>query len=227
MYVPNFVPEPLEVPGNVTLLSWKERVAFVKRVIGAHFASVLLIGGLSLVLRPDVSPLWAWAAAIGALLLLDIVRIVRRGRPDEAGLSIAFSPVAVGTLAVAVGASTRAGWPMWSLAVAPAMLNAYAWIADRDFSFVGANLLAGIVTLVTVSSICLAYDSVHGQAAGAVLMSLGYLSYLIYDLASLQSRRRASETGGAVVDLYRDVFNVFGYALRVIAHWRRHRIWSS
>ncbi len=30
----------------------------------------------------------------------------------------------------------------------------------------------------------------------------------------------------AVTDFYRDVFNVFGYVIRVARHWRKHRIWS-
>jgi hypothetical protein len=51
--------------------------------------------------------------------------------------------------------------------------------------------------------------------------------YFAYDLASLMSRRRRGEEAAAVVDLYRDVFNVFGYVPRVIAHWHRHRIWQD
>jgi hypothetical protein len=48
----------------------------------------------------------------------------------------------------------------------------------------------------------------------------------VYDNASLLARRRLGEELGAVVDLYRDVLNVFGWVVRVLAHWRKHRIWN-
>ena len=53
-----------------------------------------------------------------------------------------------------------------------------------------------------------------------------FVIYWVYDLASLLARRRQGEELAAVVDLYRDVFNFFGYAVRMIKHWQKHKIWT-
>ena len=47
MYVPNYIPPPLEVPRNVTQEKYLIRVRFIRRVSVLHLASVLLLGGLS------------------------------------------------------------------------------------------------------------------------------------------------------------------------------------
>lgn len=226
MYVPNFIPEPLEVPGNITVLPWRERVGFVRRVIVAHLLSMVGIGALSYIQLPDVAPWRAWCFALATLVLLDIIRIARRGRTDEAVLSTTFFPLAAFALAYAVGTSERAGWPVWAIPVGPTMMFLYALVAGRDFSFVGGILLASIGTLLAVSTVCLSFEAARNQAPWALAFSLGYLVYFVYDLASLQSRRRPNEVGGAVVDLHRDVLNFVSYVPRVVSHWRRHRIWS-
>jgi FtsH-binding integral membrane protein len=61
----------------------------------------------------------------------------------------------------------------------------------------------------------------------ACLINVVYLSYLVYDLAALLTRRRLGEEVGAVLDLYRDVLNMFSYPIRVWKHWRTHKIWSA
>jgi len=64
--------------------------------------------------------------------------------------------------------------------------------------------------------------------AGAVfwgcVWGVGYLFFLVYDLASLQQRRRLGEEALAAADLYRDALNVLSYPFRVIDHWRGFRI---
>ena len=67
-----------------------------------------------------------------------------------------------------------------------------------------------------------------GKVEGAQALSWNaiYLTFYVYDLASLLARRRIGEEWAAVVDLYRDVLNVFGWIVRVFAHWRKHKIWN-
>lgn len=47
MYVPNYVPEPLEVPANVTLDRYPVRLAFIRRVTLLHAASLCLVAGIA------------------------------------------------------------------------------------------------------------------------------------------------------------------------------------
>ena len=62
------------------------------------------------------------------------------------------------------------------------------------------------------------------RSTQALLWNAVGLFYLVYDLASLLSRRKSDESWASVVDLYRDVFNFLGYFPRVMIHWNRHRI---
>ncbi|HCD99673.1 MAG TPA: hypothetical protein DER07_01365, partial [Armatimonadetes bacterium] len=64
--------------------------------------------------------------------------------------------------------------------------------------------------------------SLWGLAANAA-----YLFFLVYDLAAVLTRRLPKEEWGAVVDLYRDALNFLTYSVRVVRHWRKHRIWSA
>ena len=230
MYVPNYVPEPLEVPGNVTLERYPVRLAFIRRVTLLHAASLCLVAGIAWLpaRTPRPMPLIAVLAVLAAtMLLLDFVRVRLRGRPKEAFWSVALAPAVAIATGIAARVAVLDGYPVWSALVGPAFALAYTLLCGRDYSFVGCGLLALIGSSVTLAGLAVQTHMGHRAAAWALGFNAAYLVYFVYDLASLMSRRRRGEEMAAVVDLYRDVFNVFGYVPRVVRHWNEHRIWQD
>ncbi len=91
----------------------------------------------------------------------------------------------------------------------------------------GCGLLCLIVSSAIVAALADAANFSSSHAAFALGSNAVFVTYLLYDMASLLARRRVGEEFAAVVDLYRDVFNFFGYAVRMVKHWRKHRIWTN
>jgi FtsH-binding integral membrane protein len=227
VYVPNYIPEPLEVPGNVTQEPYPRRLAFLRRVGALHLLSILVIAVIATLPVPDVeiSMLGVWLAA--ALLGLSLLRIAIRGSRNEGLLSSAILPVVLGLAGVLIKQLWDVGIPAWSAGVGVAAAVAYAMLCGRDYSFVGQFMLALIASSVLLAGVIVALGMSREAGAIALGWNAVFLFYYVYDLASLQARRRLGEELGAVVDLYRDVLNVFGYVFRVIHHWHKHRIWSA
>ena len=229
MYVPNFVPEPLEVPQNVTAAPYRQRIRFIRGTLNWHAASVGLavITGWFYRSVPDgnrIPVLAVLSVLVALLLLLDGWRIRTRGSSLEARWSrfaLPFITVLVGMLF-----ADLPQFPGWALAVGCLSVTLYANCSGRDFSFPAA-FLAGFFGSAAVIAFL---DIRYGVPARTTAIALGtnflFLFYLVYDLASLQARRHTNEKVAAAVDLYRDVFNIFGYVPRVISHWRKHRIWD-
>lgn len=230
MYVPNYVPEPLEVPANVTLDPYPVRLAFIRRVTVLHAASLCLVSALAWLPMREVLhfPLAVALGVLGGLLLLlDIVRVRLRGRFQEAKLSVFLATPMLLAVGFAARTAVLEGYPVWAMLVGPTFALAYTLLCGRDYSFVGCAFLSLIGSSVVLSGLAVQTGMGHGTAAWALGLNAAYLVYFVYDLASLMSRRRRGEELAAVVDLYRDVFNLFGYIPRVIRHWREHRIWQD
>jgi FtsH-binding integral membrane protein len=227
VYVPNYVPEALEVPGNITEAKYMARVYFIRRVMALHLVSLGILALLAIVPFPSTGVKAPLIVLSALLLLLDFVRIGLRGRRIEAIGSGAALPCVLLAVAWLVSEFQRIGVPVWCLLVGPLFCGLYTLFCGRDFSFVGCFALAlvGSSTVLAASATQLGFSS-HRAALG-LGMNAAYLTYFVYDLASLMARRRKGEEIAAVVDLYRDVFNIFGYIVRVIGHWRRHRIWVA
>ena len=223
--VPNYVPEPLEVPANVTLEPYARRLRFVRAVTLRHATVVAAIAGLALV--PGVGAVvrffGMWGSVgifLGYLIAMELVRIARRGTALEARLAIAGLPGLIALAAIAGRALETTGVPVHAALVGFACAGAYTAMAGRDYSFVGNGLISlGLSTAIVAWAF-------PGRPVALGINALALL-YHVYDLASLMSRRRVGEEWAAALDLFRDVFNIFGWALRVWRHWGRHRIWSD
>ncbi len=227
MYVPNYIPEPLEVPSNVTEQPYLVRLRFVRRVTLLHLISLGLVGLISQVPLPQVGLMSSLVPLVVLFLALDLIRIRTRGRDSETRLSAVLLPVVVLTAAWNIREIAFMDLPVWPFIVGPAAAMIYTLLCGRDYSFVGCWLLSLISSTVIVAAIANQFDLGPRRSAFALGGNGVFLTYVLYDLASLQARRRVGEELSAVTDLYRDVFNIFGYISRVIGHWKKHKIWVA
>lgn len=226
MNVPPFIPSQIEIPGNVAEEKYLVRVGFVRRVVLLHTAFVSALLGLSLLPWPPTD-LWLGAGfTLASLLALSLVRGLAKGWRHEQLLSVVCVPgLAVG-VTLLVRSAVEAGVPFWVMAVVPATMMSYAMLCGRDWSFVGMFVIASLVTTAAVGALIALGGTDLATAAEMWFALEAYAFFYVYDLAALQTRRRLGEEVGAVLDLFRDLLNFTTYPIRVVAHWRRHRIWS-
>jgi putative effector of murein hydrolase LrgA (UPF0299 family) len=227
MYVPNYIPEPLEVPGNITLRPYRMRVAFIRQVVWLHTFSLFVVAGLGFLPGRDFPGKYLGLALVVLLLLLDVLRIRLRGKALEAKLSSAFLVPIVILVAWCAADLYRQGWPIWAVLCGACAVSVYTIACGRDFSFVGCFAVSLVLSSLGIFGAVSALHLPSGTVSRALLINLVYLCYAVYDLASLLARRRENEQLAAVVDLYRDVFNFVGYFRRCLQHWKKHRIWVS
>lgn len=227
MYVPNYVPEPLEVPGNVTQDPYLARVHFIKLVTALHLISLATITGLCIAPLPKASLIASLTSLCSLLILLELLRISLRGRKSEAVASAALLPIVlvfVSTLATSLEAKEV---PVWCVLFGPAVCGVYTLFCGRDYSFIGCLFLSLVGSSTALAGVAIVLGLSERETMIGLGLNFVYLVYFVYDLAALLARRRQGEALAAVVDLYRDVFNVFGYLVRVIGHWRKHKIWVA
>lgn len=226
MIVPNYVPDPIEIPGNVADAPYRFRVQFIRRVTLIHLAMCMIVAGAATLPLPAVGLSVTVFLLATVLVLLDVWRIVARSGEREAQVSAWFLPVVLASATWVAAEATRNGYPAWALLPGVAAAGIYAVIAGRDFSFVGSFLLCWIGSSIAIAALVPQLGLSRRDANWALAANTVYLFYFQYDLSSILSRRRQGEEWAAVVDLYRDVFNIFGYLVRCVRHWKKHRIWE-
>ncbi|MCX7800191.1 MAG: hypothetical protein N2109_07610 [Fimbriimonadales bacterium] len=227
MNVPPFIPEPIEIPGNVAEQSRRACLRFVRRTVAFHALSALLI---ALVACVPLRWLPAEAPGVGALatlVALSAVRNLAKGYPADLRISVLLAPFLWVMLGLTAGALARQGWPVWAPLVGVGCSLLYTLLSGRDHSFVGQYVLSLAASSLAIALICREAGIGRPASLWAQALNAGCLFYLVYDLAAVLTRRLPKEEWGAVVDLYRDVLNFLTYSLRVWHHWRKHRIWSA
>ncbi len=226
MNVPNYIPDQLEVQGNVAEQHQRVRVHFLRRVSLRFFFSVALFCALLRAPWPSANPYLVFGGWLGVIIVADILRILFRGEANDARATTIVFPLML--LGLSWGVHALPNW--WNIATTPicgiACWTVYAWACGRDFSFVGCFLLSLIA-----SSVCIAMATMSdlvraSEAPWAFALNAVVLFYGLYDLASIQSRRRVGEEWAAAADLYRDFLNIFGYVPRVIRHWKKYPVWN-
>lgn len=224
MYVPSYAPEPIEITGSVAEEKWPVIVGFVRRVSLLYLATLALAISLSSAPFTPMPLSASLPLLLATLVGLSIMRKFGKGKSWEPGLSGLLAPLLFFSLGLVGKELRHLNVPVWAMFSGPAVATVYVMIARRDLSFLGMFLFG----LAGSSALIFYYCQVAGE--GRLLTSLlangAFLFYFVYDLAALLTRRRLGEELGAVIDLYRDVLNVFSYPFRVWRHWREHRIWA-
>jgi hypothetical protein len=223
MYVPNYIPDPIEIPGNVSEELYASRLTFIRSVQILHFGSFLVIGLVSCI--PWKPPFQATLLGFGIILgSLVVVRVAFRKARTEAVFSTSLLLPLLVSLGFLVQHFQARGYPIWAVVFGPGFALIYALLCGRDHSFVGQFMLSLIASSTAIAALSVAAPTTLLDARFALIANAIYLGYFVYDLASLLARRRSHEKLAAVVDLYRDVLNIFGYLVRCVRHWRKHRI---
>jgi len=226
MNVPPYIPEPIEIPGNVSEEHRSVCLAFVRKTALLYSLSVALI--IAVACYPhQLYPLGASIGVfIGVLLLLSLIRGLEKGRPLDLKLSALCLPILIVSVGDMARAMWAAGWPVWALPVGIAYCLAYTYLSGRDHSFVGEYFIVLIASSLTIALMAPHIQPRQPVTGWALLANAVFLFYYVYDSAALLTRRRKGEELAAVADLYRDLLNCLTYSVRVYQHWRKYNIWS-
>ncbi|MBS1712957.1 MAG: hypothetical protein JST30_01330 [Armatimonadetes bacterium] len=221
MYVPPYFPEPITVSGNVADARYRERVRFLRTVVGRHFLSVAVVAAFGL-WRPfeGTTTFWAFAFAAG-LVALTFVRRTASGSRWDGAVSLAVLLPVLAFAGLWLRGLDDNEFPVFSFAVVSSALGAYSLFCGQDFSYTGQFVLCNVASALFCVSMTLAgrvpgWNAAAGWAVGAL-----YTFYYTYDLSMIVKRRRPDEAWAAVADLYRDLINFSTYPVRVFLHWRR------
>ena len=225
MYVPNYVPEPEAMAGNVTQAPYTKRLLFIRETFYRFCLWVLVIALGAWAIPSEFAResrfVWVWVLA---LALISLIRTIGRGKSWEVQTAPLQVLICVGITALAARTATTFHFPAWSILAGIGCFAVYAMLCGRDFSFVGGYVLALIASSTIIAFIMVEEALTSLESWQAILWNAFGLLYLVYDLASLMCRRKTNEVTAASVDLFRDVFNPFGWVPRVVMHWYRHRI---
>ena len=224
MYVPNYVPEPEQIPGNVTKEPYSLRLKFIRQVLSRFIGSVGIVVGIGLFLPKNIEVIPVTVALLVVLFVVSGIRTFLRGTDLEPKLTNISLPLVIIIFALATRSWTAVHFPAWSILSGIACFGIYAAVCGKDFSFVGGYTLALIVSSVFIACVMVEEGMSSQRSGQALIWNAVGLFYLVYDLAALLSRRKPKESWASVVDLYRDIFNFVGYFPRVMIHWNRHRI---
>ncbi len=224
--MPSYIPEPNEISDSISEKGYADRLSFIRKTLGWHFATLLAVLGLLYGPLPHIPTAQAGGILLGVLALLSVVRTMWRGRPVEVALAGWLLPLPIGALALFIQSLPDARLVAVSLLVPGLFAMLYGALCGRDFSFVGQYLLSLIASAVMLAGFATALRLTRGEAWLSLGVSTLYLTYFVYDFAALMFRRRKGEELAATLDFFRDPLNFFGYTLRVIRHWKKHKIWS-
>lgn len=227
MNVPPYIPPPIEIPGNVTTKPHRVIVGFVRRVALSHYLSALIVAAVA-VFGPSAENTTAPAvAALVSLALLSLLRRVGKVWQGELAVSLPLFAAFLVVLGLTARSLLDDGYPVGAPLVGLTCALVYTVLCGRDLSYVGMYVLSLLASTALLVAMGLWRGMLASDLWFAASLNTLYLTYYVYDLASLLSRRRLGEEIGAMIDLYRDALNFLSYSVRVVRHWRRHRIWSK
>ena len=216
-----YFPEPVEVSRNAASERYGVTLGFIRSTMAGHALSAGGVAAVAWLMVPVVSFEVAGYAFLGCLLALTVFRRVLDGGAVDNVLSLALLVPTVWSLGTMLRLAADSGSPVWILGAGYVLASAYGVFCGRDFSFVGQLVLTTVsLTTIVVATIFLSSLG-WAEAARWGLLTLAYVTYYVYDLAALLTRRRLGEAPAAVADLYRDLLNFITYSVRIVLHWRR------
>ena len=223
VHIQPYFPEPVEVSRNAASERYGVTLRFIRSTMAGHAVSACAVAGVAVLMVPVVSFELAGYIFLASLLALTVLRRVLDGGALDNVLSLIVLAPTVWSLGSLLRLASDSGSPVWILGLGYVLASLYGVFCGRDFSFVGQISLTTISLTIILSATTLLSGLAWPDAARWGLLTLAYVTYYVYDLAALLSRRRLGEAPAAVADLYRDLLNFITYTVRIVLHWRRFR----
>jgi len=210
-----------------------DRVAFLRKVYGLFFVS-LLLGGVGALagLQPQVFSVTAahpMACMIFELGLVIACSALRRRRGLNLALLFAFTLVSgvvmtpyLAVMAMRAGTASVIGEAFATTCMVFGGLSLYALISKRDFSWLRGFAVTALFALIGVGLLDAFFfksDAVEMamSAAGVMVFSC----WILFDTSRLLRSTPVDDAVGAALSLYLDFINLFLDILRLLSGRRR------
>ena len=223
MNVQPYFPEPIEVPGNIANASYRTLNKFIKTVGLLYYSTLVFAWFAGQHFAQTWSLRFAATFLVGSIIFLSLSRTWLKGVTEVFVSTVVLIPTLVG-VGTFMALLEQRGFPSWVLAICVSAATLYNVLSGLDFSFSGQFFLSLLTVWVYILTVYFFGKVSSKQAIVGSLFAVSFLFYFVYDFACLLKRRIEGEQVAAVSDLYRDVFNIFSYTVRVIYHWRKFKI---
>jgi FtsH-binding integral membrane protein len=205
------------------------RMAFVRKVYGLFYASLLVTVGVGwLCTQPGVFQIAVslmWPLLIAGFICIVALSFARRTSGLNVFLLYLFAAIEgaiFGPMLWLVNQSAP-GLPAQTAALTVAVfggLTLYAMMSRKDFSYLGGMLFIALIALVVAGFVLMFFhSSMLGTlyALGGVLLFSGYV---LYDTSRIMLHLNPDEAVTGAVSLYLDFINLFLFILRLLDNRR-------
>jgi len=177
-----------------------------------------------------VPPQYAFLAGIGSIIVLISAAFMRRRENRSMtrlnSCSVAFL-LGISTFPTILYYISVIGSVMVliSLGITTAIfggLAVYSARSQRDFSFMGSTLYAGLIALILISLVGLFVRSSVYQLALAWLGTMIFSGYILYDISIIKNGAfTENDVPALALNLFLDFINIFIHILRIVSRFSR------
>jgi FtsH-binding integral membrane protein len=216
--------------GAVANASGDVRAAFIRKVYGLFFTSVLVMVGVGVFCAQPAVATTIMGLFMPILIVDFVLGIAVAFARRTTGLNVAllylFAAVQgaiMGPLLILLNRAVP-GVPLEAAVLTCAVfggLTLYALQSGKDFSFLGGMLFAALIALL-VGGIVMFFVhspliSMFYSVAGVLIFS----GYVLYDTSNIMRRLGPDEAIAGAISLYLDFINLFWYILRLLMELNR------
>ena len=217
-------------PGVVAYASQDVRMAFVRKVYGLFFASILVtvIAGWFSLQQGVIQFAWnnhtlLWIAALMCVFGMGFARRVP-------GLNLLLLYVFSALEGLILGPvfflynEAVPGLPMQAAALATAVfggLTLYVMLTRQDFNFLGGFLFVGLIALIVAGFVMMLFHVAALTTVYCVVGILIFSGYVLYDTSRIMTRLNFDQAPEGALSLYLDFLNLVMLIMSLLGGRRR------
>ena len=207
--------------------SLPERLAFIRKVYGLFFVATLFaIGGVLLGFAYEPLMIFALQHPIIMLLMMLGGVFAAQAVRHKPGINLValfgfttLTGVIISPLLYIISLHNPASILQAGILTVGIFggLTAYAFISNKDFSFLRGMLVTGLIVVILAGLLnILIIGSSALYFAGAVATLLLFSGFVLYDTSNIIRRYPTNEYVSGALALYLDAFNIFLALLRIL-----------